>query len=326
MPLNSVPSPARRNFFPSIEPYRRGRLAVSDVHEIYFEECGNPGGKPVVVLHGGPGGGISPFLRRMHNPELYRIVLFDQRGCGQSTPYASLHDNTTWHLVSDMEMLRETLGIAQWQVMGGSWGSTLALAYAQSHPERVSELVVRGIFTVRDKEVRWFYQEGASMLFPDAFARFKAMIPPEEQHDLVSAYYRRLLGPDQDLRVACARAWSQWEGATLSLLPDATRIDTFGNPHFAIAFASIECHYFANHGFFSHDGALLDGMTRIRHLPGAIIQGRYDVVTPMDTAYELALRWPSAHFEIVPDAGHTATDPGITDALVRATDMFAGIS
>ena len=320
--MSLSPKTKRHPLYPEIQPYSRGRLKVSALHEIYFECCGNPEGKPVVVLHGGPGGGISPFLRRLHDPVIYNIILFDQRGCGQSTPFACLEDNTTWHLVEDIEKLRAHLSIDRWQVFGGSWGSTLALAYAQKYALRVTELIVRGIFTVRKKEVRWFYQEGASFLFPDAFAKFMAPIPEEERHDLVSAYHRRLSGSDETVKLMCARAWSQWEGATLSLLPDPQREAHFGEDRFATAFASIECHYFKNHGFFESDGALLAGMPHIAHLPGAIIQGRYDVVTPPETAFELAQAWPAAGFEIVDDAGHSATEPGITDALVRATKRF----
>lgn len=312
----------RLTFFPEIEPFRRGRLRVSDLHEIYFEECGNPQGKPVVILHGGPGGGVTPMLRRLHNPMHYRIILFDQRGCGNSTPYASLVDNTTWHLIEDMEQLRMELEIEQWQVFGGSWGATLALAYAQRHVKRVSELIVRGIFTVRDKEVRWFYQEGASMLFPEAFEKYQSLIPADERHDLVAAYYKRITGSDHALRLVCAKAWSQWEGSTLSLLPDPARENSFAEERFAMAFASIECHYFAHRGFFAFDGELLAGMNAINHLEGSIIQGRYDVVTPAETAFELAKRWPNATFEIINDAGHSTTEPGITNALIRASNRF----
>ncbi len=312
-----------RQAFPENQPYARGRLKVSGLHEIYFEQCGNPQGKPVVVLHGGPGGGLSPYLRRLHDPKSHRIILFDQRGCGQSTPFGSLQDNTTWDLVADIEKLRKHLGVDRWQVFGGSWGSTLALAYAQMHPEHVSELILRGIFTVREKELRWFYQEGASFLFPDAFQNYIAPIPGAERGNLIDAYYRRLTGPDEAARLACAKAWSQWEAATLSLMPDDRRYNAFGEARFAIAFASIECHYFQHKGFFAHDGALLDGMSTISHLPGAIIQGRYDVVTPPDTAYELAGRWPKASFEIVQAAGHATSEPGITAALVDATNRFA---
>jgi len=312
----------RRSFYPEIQPFNRGRLRVSPLHEIYFEECGNPSGKPALVLHGGPGGGISPFLRQMHDPQVYRIVLFDQRGCGQSTPHAALEDNTTWHLVEDIETLRRHLKLERWQVVGGSWGSTLALAYAETHPERVTELIVRGIFTLRKSEIRWFYQEGADALFPDAWEGFIAPIPKEERHDLLSAYYRRLTGTDPDVQLACARAWSQWEGATLSLLPDEKRVAEFGKERFALAFARIECHYFVNGGFFATDGQLLAEAHRLRSIPGTIVQGRYDVVTPPITAWDLHKAWPEAEFTMVPDAGHTATEPGITDALVRAIDRF----
>ena len=312
----------RRTFYPALQPFNQGRLRVSPLHEIHYEECGNPAGKPAVVLHGGPGGGISPFLRQMHDPQAYRIVLFDQRGCGQSTPHAELVENTTWHLVSDIEVLRRHLGIERWQVVGGSWGSTLALAYAETHPERVTELIVRGIFALRRSEIRWFYQEGAHQLFPDVWEHFLAPIPEAERHDLLAAYYRRLTGPDMAEQLTCARAWSQWEGATLSLLPDPQRVAEFGADHFAIAFARIECHYFVNGGFFAEDGQLLANAHRLSAIPGAIIQGRYDVVTPPATAWDLHRAWPRASFTMVPDAGHTATEPGIADALVRATDRF----
>ena len=313
----------RRPLYPEIGPYRSGRLRVSTLHDLYFEECGNPDGKPALVLHGGPGGGISPFLRQGHDPARYRIILFDQRGCGQSTPYASLQDNTTWDLVSDIEQLRDHLGIDRWQVVGGSWGSTLALAYALTHKERVTELVLRGIFTLRQTEIDWFYQSGASMIFPDAFAKYLAPIPPEERSDLVSAFYRRLIGNDPVARSACARAWAVWEATTLSLLPNPAREAEFGDDHFAAAFAAIECHYFVNKGFFAHDGWLLDQAQRLQGLPGTIIHGRYDVVTPIDTAFLLAAAWPDANLCVIPDAGHTGVEPGIADAMVRATDFYA---
>jgi proline iminopeptidase len=312
----------RLHSYPDAQPYRMGRLRVSPLHEIYFEECGNPLGKPVVVLHGGPGGGIMALLRRMHDPQAYRIVLFDQRGCGQSTPHAELTGNTTWDLVADMEKLRIHLGIERWQVFGGSWGSTLALAYAETHPGRVSELILRGIFLLRKWEVNWFYQEGASRIFADAWEQFVAPIPEAERGDLVSAYHRRLTGGDAAEQLACAKAWSQWEGRTLSLVPDPRRVDDFGNDRFAIAFARIECHYFHNRGFFSRDGELLLNAHRLKGIPGVIVQGRYDVVTPMASAFELSRAWPDAELMIVPDAGHTAAEPGITDGLVRATNRF----
>jgi proline iminopeptidase len=312
----------RRPFYPDLEPYNRGRLKVSPLHEIYFEECGNPAGKPAVVLHGGPGGGISPFLRRMHDPEAYRIILFDQRGCGQSTPYAALEANTTWDLVADMERLRDHLGVERWQVVGGSWGSTLALAYAETHGARVTELILRGIFTVRKSEIDWFYQKGADALYPDEWESYVAPIPPAERHDLLTAYHRRLTGPDPEVQRACARAWSGWEGATLSLLPDPKRQGDFSADRFALAFARIECHYFHNRGFFETDGQLIANAGRLKDIPGVIIQGRYDVVTPMQTAWDLHRAWPQADFIVVPDSGHTATEPGIADALVRATGRY----
>jgi proline iminopeptidase len=312
----------RRVFYPEIQPFQRGRLKVSALHEIYFEQCGNPRGQPAVVLHGGPGGGITPFLRQMHDPSHYRIILFDQRGCGQSTPHAELAENTTWDVVADMERLRQHLGIDRWQVAGGSWGSTLALAYAETHPERVTGLVVRGIFTVRRSEIEWFYQRGADALFPDVWETYVAPIPEAERHDLIAAYHRRLTGADPAAQLACARAWSQWEGATLSLLPDPRRVSEFGADRFALAFARIECHYFQNRGFFARDGQLIDDADRLKGIPGVIIQGRYDVVTPMVTAWDLHKAWPEAEFVVVPDAGHTATEPGIADAVIRTTDRF----
>jgi proline iminopeptidase len=312
-----------RQFYPELQPYNRGRLRVSDLHEIYYEECGNPQGKPAVVLHGGPGGGITPFLRRVHDPKLYRIILFDQRGCGQSSPNAELRENTTWHLVADMEALRSHLGIEKWQVLGGSWGSTLALAYAQEYTAKVTELVVRGIFAIRKREIDWFYQQGASMLFPDVWETYLAPIPANERDDLVAAYHKRLTGSNVAEQLACAKAWSQWEASTLSLRPDPKLISEFGTDAFALAFARIECHYFVNQGFFEKDDQLLAGASKLRGLPGVIVHGRYDVVTPMETAWALHKAWPEAQFEIIPDAGHTATEPGIADALIRATDRFA---
>jgi proline iminopeptidase len=314
----------RRTFYPEIEPYDTGQLRVSSLHTIYYEQSGNPKGKPVVFVHGGPGGGTDPKQRRFFDPNVYRIVLFDQRGCGKSTPHASLVDNTTWHLVADMEALREHLGIAKWQVFGGSWGSTLALAYAEKHPDHTSELVLRGIFMLRKKELDWFYQEGASAIFPDAWEKYLAAIPEAERGDLVAAYHKRLTSDDQSVQLAAAKAWSVWEASTSFLYPSAEFIAHAGEDAFATAFARIECHYFVNRGFFEVEDQLLRDVARIRKIPATIVQGRYDVVCPMMSAWELHRAWPEAQFEIVPDAGHSAYEPGIVHALVAATDAFRG--
>jgi proline iminopeptidase len=311
--------------YPAIEPYRKGRLKVSPVHELYFEESGNPKGKPVVFVHGGPGGGTDAGHRRFFDPERYRIILFDQRGCGQSTPHACLDDNTTWHLVADMETLRQHLGIKRWQVFGGSWGSTLALAYAQKHPEVVTELVLRGIFLLRKQEIDWFYQFGASEIFPDAWEAYREAIPPAERHDFLSAYYKRLTSEDPEVRLKAARAWSVWEGRTSKLLPEAGFVDKFDGAEFALAFARIECHYFVNKGFFDRDDFLLQGVDRIRHIPATIVHGRYDVVCPLTSAWELHKKWPEAELIITPDAGHAAGEPGNSRALVAATDRYASL-
>jgi proline iminopeptidase len=308
--------------YPPIEPYASGRIKVSPVHEIHWEECGNPHGKPAILIHGGPGGGSNDFMRRLHDPSAYRIVLFDQRGCGRSTPHASLEDNTTWHLVADMERIREERGIERWQVVGGSWGSTLGLAYAQTYPERVSEIVLRGIFTLRREELSWFYQAGCHQIFPDAWEGFLAPIPPGERHDMIAAYHRRLTSSVRAVQIEAARAWSIWEGTTISLLPDPARIAKFGQDDYAIAFARIECHYFMNAGFFERDDQLIAEVGRIRRIPGVIVQGRYDVVTPMRTAWDLHAAWPEADFRLVADAGHAVTEPGITREIVAATDRF----
>jgi len=312
----------RRTLYPPIEPFRTGRLRVSDLHEIYFEESGNPQGKPVVFVHGGPGGGTDPRQRRFFDPRAYRIVLFDQRGCGRSTPHAELRANTTWDLVADMEKLRAHLGIERWQVFGGSWGSTLALAYAQEHPERVTELVLRGIFLLRKEEIDWFYQGGANALFPDAWEGYLAPIPEAERGDLLRAYHRRLTSDDPRVRVEAARAWSVWEASTSKLLPDPDLIARNGEDEFALAFARIECHYFVNGGFFREPDQLLRNVDRIRHIPAVIVQGRYDVVCPAQTAWALHRAWPEADFRLVPDAGHAALEPGILHELVTATDRF----
>lgn len=311
-----------RELYPPIEPYQQGHLKVSAPHELYYEQSGNPDGRPVLFVHGGPGAGTEPLQRRFFDPAAYRIVLFDQRGAGKSRPHASLEENTTWHLVADIERLREELGIARWLVFGGSWGSTLGLAYAETHPERVTGLILRGIFLVRPQEIRWFYQAGASAIFPDAWEAFLDPIPPAERHDLVAAYYRRLTSPDAAVRARAARAWSVWEASTSKLHPDPALVDRFGQEAFAEAFARIECHYFVHGSFLRHPDQLLDDVDRVRHLPAVIVQGRYDVVCPMVSAWELHRRWPEAEFHVVPDAGHAATEPGITDRLVEATDRF----
>jgi proline iminopeptidase len=312
-----------KTLYPEIEPFDTGRLQVSPVHEIYYEQVGNPRGKPAVFLHGGPGGGIVSDYRRYFDPERYRVALFDQRGSGQSTPHASLEDNTTWHLVSDIEQLREHLGIERWQVFGGSWGSTLALAYAETHPERVAELVLRGIFLCRPQEIRWFYQEGAGAIFADVWEEYVKVIPEAERGDMVSAYYRRLTSDDYAVRLEAARAWSIWEGSTSKLFFDPAMIEKFADPEFALAFARIECHYFMNNSFFSSDNYLIENVEKIRHLPGVIVQGRYDVVCPLVSAWELHRAWPEAALHIIPDAGHSMSEPGIIAALVTATDNFA---
>jgi proline iminopeptidase len=312
-----------RTLYPAIEPFATGELAVSDRHTLYFEQCGSPVGIPVVMLHGGPGGGCSEKMRQFHDPAKYRIVLFDQRGAGRSRPHADLIDNTTWDLVADIERLREHLGIECWQVFGGSWGSTLALAYAQSHPQRVTALVLRGIFMLRRWELEWFYQEGASRLFPDAWEQYLAPIPAVERADLISAYHRRLTSADVAVRVEAARAWSVWEAATSFLHQDPSFIDSHKADDFALAFARIESHYFVNGGFFEVEDQLLRDVPKIRHIPTTIVHGRYDVVCPIQNAWDLKHAFPEAELHITPDSGHSALEPGNIDALVRATDRYA---
>lgn len=309
--------------YPPVEPHFAGHLKVSGGHEIYYEVSGNPKGKPVVFVHGGPGGGTEPKHRQFFNPEKYRIVLFDQRGCGKSRPWASLEENTTWNLIDDMEAIRAKLGIDKWVVFGGSWGSTLSLAYAQKHPERVTALVLRGIFLLRKKEIHWFYQSGANAVFPDAWEPYMEAIPERERSDFLSAYHKRLTSPDREVQLAAARAWSTWEGATSKLFPDDAVTQRFGADDFALAFARIECHYFHNKGFLEEDGQLLRDIGRIRHIPAVIVQGRYDMCCPMQSAWDLHRAWPEAEFFVIPDAGHAASEPGISRALVSATDRFA---
>ncbi|TDK21738.1 prolyl aminopeptidase [Luteimonas aestuarii] len=312
-----------RTLYPEIAPFDVGTLKVDDRHTLYYEQSGNPKGKPVVLLHGGPGGGCNARMRRFHDPAKYRIVLFDQRGAGRSTPHADLVDNTTWDLVADIEKLRERLDVEKWQVFGGSWGSTLALAYAQSHPRRVSELVLRGIFMLRRWELQWFYQEGASRLFPDAWEHYIAAIPEAERGDLVAAFHKRLTSDDEATRLAAARAWSVWEGATSFLRVDGDFADSHADAQFALAFARIENHYFVNKGFFEVDDQLLRDMYRIVDIPGVIVHGRYDVVCPVQNAWDLHKAWPKAELAITPTSGHSAFEEENVDALVKATDSFA---
>lgn len=311
-----------RTLYPEIEPFDTGSLQVSPVHKIYYEQSGNPDGQPVVFLHGGPGGGTVPAYRRFFDPDAYRIILFDQRGSGRSTPHAELEENTTWHLVADIEMLREHLRVERWVVFGGSWGSTLALAYAETHPDRARALVLRGIFLCRRKEIDWFYQGGAGMLFPEVWDEFIRIIPAEEHRDLLSAYHRRLTSDDGAVRLEAARAWSVWEGSTSKLLPDQNLIEEFADPHLALSLARIECHYFVNKAFFETDDFLIENVGKIRHIPTVIVQGRYDVVCPMISAFELHRAFPEAELVVVPDAGHSALEKGTTAALVEATDRF----
>ena len=311
-----------RILFPDIKPYATQRLAVDDLHSLYVEECGVPGGLPVLFLHGGPGAGCEPMHRRFFDPQRYRIVLFDQRGSGQSSPHAELRDNTTWHLVADIEKLREHLGIDRWLVFGGSWGSTLALAYAETHPERVLGLILRGVFLCRDQDIHWFYQEGTCRLFPDLWEHFLVPIPVAERDEMVQAYYRRLTSDNELERLRAAKAWSMWEGATLALEYHPQIVEQFGEAHRALSLARIECHYFINQCFMEPDQLLRDA-ERLRDIPGVIVHGRYDVVCPLDNAWALHQAWPEAELRIIPTAGHAASEPGIIDALVYATECFA---
>ncbi|MEM6650567.1 MAG: prolyl aminopeptidase [Pseudomonadota bacterium] len=315
------------HLYPFHDAYDNGYLKTPDGHSLFYEQCGHPEGKPVIFLHGGPGLGCLPNNRRFFDPERYRVILLDQRGAGKSKPFSSLENNTTWHLVADIEQLRDHLNIEKWQVFGGSWGSTLALAYAQSHADRVTELVVRGIFLLRHFELQWFYQEGASYIFPEAWCDYINVIPPQEREDLIRAYHRRLTHKDRKVRVEAAKAWSVWEGSTSELRPNPDLQSTFGEEDIALSMARIENHYFVNKGFFESENQLLEkeAIDKICHLPGAIVQGRYDMVTPIRTALDLYEVWPEAEMHIVPDAGHSAYEPGMVKALIDITDRFAAL-
>jgi len=316
----------RRTLYPEIEPYQTGMLDVGDGHTLYWELCGNPDGKPVVFLHGGPGGGSSPDHRRQFHPDKYKILVFDQRGCGKSTPYASLDNNTTWDLVEDIEKLRTQVSkVDKWQVFGGSWGSTLALAYAETYPERTTELVLRGIFLFDQYEIDWMYKDGgASQIYPDKFDEFLAPIPEGERDNLVEAYRKRLTSDDKDEQLAAAKAWSKWEGDIVTLLPSPETVEHFTSPEVAVAVARIENHYMASHGWLE-EGQLLRDATKLRGIPGVIVQGRHDSCTPPIAAWRLKQAWPEVELNIIADGGHLFSEPGVTDGLVRATDKFAGV-
>lgn len=311
-----------REFYPEIEPFHSDRLKVSELHELYFEQAGNPKGLPVVFLHGGPGGGISPDHRRYFDPQKYRVVLFDQRGCGQSTPFAELRENSTWDLISDIEKLRKHLGIDQWVVMGGSWGSTLSLTYAIQHPAQCLGLILRGIFLCRPSEIRWFYQDGANHVFPEAWDEYRDFIPPQERHDFLKAYYERLTSDDVGLRLEAAKIWSRWEMSTSYLKISKAAMLSMDAPERALPFARIESHYFMNNAFFPSDNYILENIEKIRHLPAVIVQGRYDMVCPMTSAWELHRAWPKSKLAVIDDAGHSGSEPGTRSALIEAIDSF----
>ena len=321
-----IQAPTRRTLYPEIQPYQTGMLDVGDGHRLYWELSGNPDGKPVVFLHGGPGGGSSPDHRRQFNPDKYKILVFDQRGCGRSTPYANLDHNTTWDLVEDIEKLRtEVAKVDKWMVFGGSWGSTLSLTYAETHPERVTELVLRGIFLFDQYELDWMYKEGgASQVYPDKFEEFIGLIPEAERGDLVEAYRKRLTSSDKDEQLRAAKAWSKWEGEIVTLLPSPSTIEHFTSPDVAVAVARIENHYMANHGWLE-EGQLLNGAKKLRGIPGVIVQGRHDTCTPPVAAWKLKQAWPGVELNIIPDGGHLFSEPGVLDGLIRATDRFAGL-
>jgi len=308
--------------YPEIKPYNEFKLKVSDLHTLHVEESGNRTGKPVIFLHGGPGGGIEPIYRRYFNPKKWRIIIFDQRGCGQSTPHAELKENTTWDLVEDIEKIREHLKIDKWVVFGGSWGSTLAMTYGITHPQVCKGLILRGIFMIRKKEINWFYQEGASYIFPDEWEKYLEPIPQEEHHDLLSAYYKRLTSNDSLIRYKAANAWSLWEASTSKLIQNNKSLHHFSDQQVAEAFARIECHYFINNGFFETDEWILENVKEIRKIPTAIIHGRYDIVCPITSAWELHKKIPEASFHIIKDAGHSMTEEGIAKKLIDYTNKY----
>jgi proline iminopeptidase len=320
--MNAHKLQPRRDLYPATEPFASEMLPVSRLHTIYVERCGAPGGRPALALHGGPGGGLSAEMRRFFDPKRYCVTLMDQRGCGRSTPHAEIDENTTWDLVADIERVRERYGIDKWLVFGGSWGSTLALAYAATHPERVAGLVMRGIFLLTKAEIDWFYQSGASNIYPDAFERYTAAIPAAERADMIGAFRKRLISADRGERMHAARAWARWEGETISIAGPSALPARFNDDKFVEAFARIENHYFVHHGFFERDCWLLDQAERLRHIPTRIAHGRYDMCTPVASAWALKRRWPEAELEIIHDAGHSSLEPGIVDALVRSTDAM----
>ena len=311
--------------FPNIEPFNTFHLPVSDLHTIYVEESGNKNGKPVIFLHGGPGGGVDPKYRRYFNPDKWRIIMFDQRGCGKSTPFAELKENTTWDLVDDIEKIRNHLSIEDWVVFGGSWGSTLSLAYSQTYPNSCKGLILRGIFLVRKKEIDWFYQEGANNIFPDRWESFSAPIPVEKRDNLMQAYYEILTGDDHSKKIEAAKAWSTWEGSTVRLMQDENFISDFSDEKFAEAFARIACHYFMNNCWFNSNNHLIENVDKIRHIPGVIIHGRYDIICPVVQAWDLHQAWPEADLHIIPDAGHSIFEEGIKDKILEYTEKFSSL-
>ena len=311
--------------FPNIEPFNTFHLPVSDLHTIYVEESGNKNGKPVIFLHGGPGGGVDPKYRRYFNPDKWHIIMFDQRGCGKSTPFAELKENTTWDLVDDIEKIRNHLSIDRWVIYGGSWGSTLSLAYSQTYPDSCKALILRGIFLVRKKEIHWFYQEGASKIFPDDWQSFIAPIPIEKRDNLLEAYYNLLIGKDSSKKIEAAKAWSTWEGSTVRLIQDKDFIGDFSDEKFAEAFARIESHYFMNNAWFNSDNHLIENVDKIRHIPAVIVHGRYDVICPVENAWELHQAWPESELHIIPDAGHSIFEEGIKDKILEYTEKFSSL-